>query len=686
MKTFSLPGMFLFFALVFMQPDIVYGQKSVLLSEMRHIRNTGSREWTEFAEKADSELTLNFAVESEAIDQTLELTQYDVKLQWKVLVNGTGIGTLIQDEKKTTTYFRIPATLLKTTDNVLTIRSEEKVPDDILVSGIAIHRGALDNLMTAAVDLTIVDELGTLVPGRITIINDKRSLQQFVVGSNKNVAARPGCLYEADAVPIRIPPGTYTMFGTRGFEYGVDSIILTLKAGDHVKHQFVVRREVDTDGLVAADTHVHTFTYSKHGDANLRERVLTLAGEGIELPVMTDHNIYVGVKPVVDSVVQDCPAVKLTPVVGDEVTTIVGHFNVLDVSITDPLIDYRGKNWSDVGKAITSVAPGNIVILNHARDDHDNFRPFDPSRHLSVVGVDRDGWKLPATAMEVINSGSQQSNYMVLFDDWFGMLNGGVNLTPVGSSDSHDVNRFIVGQGRTYVKVKDDDPGNIDIESAMRAMGKGEVLVSCGLLVKIFINQKYGPGELAKATKRVTVRLDVLGPSWSRAEVVSLYMNGSKIREERILVNPGAPIAQAFSWDIDLPPHDVFFAAIAEGKVGDTPFWPIAKPYQPASIEWTPRVYAGTGAVWVDGNGNGRRESAGTIAAGLLKQNTSSLAGLFSKLKSHDESVVSQVATLLWKNGEDLKSDKFRELLAKAPDHVRQGFGVVVKETSKLKR
>lgn len=662
-----------------------HGQARVLESGMRHLRNNGSREWSEFPERAASGLRINFDVESGTTDQTLELTQQDVKLQWKVFINDAVIGRLIQDEKKTTTYFRVPAELLKSTDNVLTIRSDEKIADDILVGEISMLRGSVDNLMTAAIDLSIVGEAGPLVPGRITLINEKRSLQTVRVINGKNIAVRPGCVYTADSVSILIPPGRYTLYGTRGFEYGVDSTVVMLKAGDHIRHQFAVRREVDTDGWIAADTHVHTFTYSKHGDATLHERLLTLAGEGVELPVMTDHNIYVDPRPMLDSVRKNYPNVRMTPVVGDEVTTTVGHFNVLDIPAGAEIINHRGVSWNDINKSIATAVGNKVVILNHARDVHNNFRPFDPARHLSSVGIDRDGWQVPANAMEVINSGSQQSDFMVLFKDWFGMLNGGVHLTPIGGSDSHDVNRFIVGQGRTYVKVQS-DTGDIDIDKAMGAILNGEVMVSCGLLTKITVDRQFGPGELVKATKRVSVQLEVDGPAWSSADVVSLYMNGRKIREEKIVAATGSTIKQVFSWDIDLPPHDVFFAAIAEGIVGDIPFWPIAKPYQPTSAEWVPRVYAGTGAVWVDVNGNGRRESASSIAAGLLKQYGTHLTGLFQKLKTYDESVASQVAALLWKNGEDITSDKFQRMLAGAGDQSKNGFAIVIQEISKLKK
>ena len=61
--------------------------------------------------------------------------------------------------------------------------------------------------------------------------------------------------------------------------------------------------------------------------------------------------------------------------------------------------------------------------------------------------------------MEVVNSGAQQTDVMRPFRDWFGLLNHGLALTPVGASDSHDVSRYIVGQGRTYIRCQSDQPG-----------------------------------------------------------------------------------------------------------------------------------------------------------------------------------------------------------------------------------
>lgn len=675
-------------ALAQLMPHPLFGQDDgqTLLSEIRHIRNAGPPEWSTFALDAVPALLITFMVPAPAIQHVLGLTQVDVKQDWRLSFNGMPIGRLIQDEKSTRTYFAIPAGVLNAGENQLSISSNASVADDILLGDIQLYQQSMEELMSAKVDVEIVDEKGNAIPGRITIINNKRSLQTFLCEPDKNIAVRAGCLYTPHRATLRLPAGTYMLYGGRGFEYGIDSLALTLSPGDHKSHRFVVRKEVDTNGWIASDTHVHTYTHSGHGDATLRERIITLAGEGIEMPVMTDHNTYVNATPTLDSVARTHPNVKMSLVMGDEVTTRVGHFNVFDIPTGADVIGHTSSDWKEVEASIDVVGRERVVILNHARDVHNSFRPFDPARHLSSVGMDRDGWKLPANAMEVINSGSQQTDFMLLFRDWFGMLNAGHELTPIGSSDSHDVNRYIVGQGRTYIKSEDGDESHIDIARAMRNLLKGEVMVSGGLLTKIVVNNDYGPGDLAIGKRKIEVVVDVLGPAWSNADSVILYMNGSKIREAAVVKRSGEPIRQRFRWKMKAPAHDVYFAAIAHGLAPEMPFWPIAKPYQPTSPRWTPRVYGASGTVWFDGDRNGRRESAAVYAASLLLTHGKDLKKLFRELSSFDTAVSAQVAAMMWRNGADLRSDEMRSLLQHSAVHVRRGFDIVVAEASHIRR
>src|SRR5690606_17135734 len=145
-----------------------------------------------------------------------------------------------------------------------------------------------------------------------------------------------------------------------------------------------------------------------------------------------------------------------------------------------------------------------------------------PSRHLAIAGMRLDGWEFPANAMEVINSGSQQSDQFQLLHDWFGMLNGGYFLTPVGASDAHDVSRYIVGQARTYIRGNDDEPGNINVTQAVKDFLEGSVVVSFGLFVKIEINDAYGPGEIVPPSAEVNVSVEVSGRACIRSNRIAL--------------------------------------------------------------------------------------------------------------------------------------------------------------------
>ena len=163
------------------------------------------------------------------------------------------------------------------------------------------------------------------------------------------------------------------------------------------------------NGYVSCDTHVHTLTYSGHGDATLDERVLTIAGEGIELPIATDHNCQVDYH---DAAVKHGVRRYFTPVVGNEVTTSVGHFNIFPVSAGGPIPDYQLKDWKAIYESIAQRTGAPVVILNHPRDLHSDYRPFGPEHHNAVTGENLDGWVLRANAMEVINSGAQQSDVL----------------------------------------------------------------------------------------------------------------------------------------------------------------------------------------------------------------------------------------------------------------------------------
>jgi hypothetical protein len=288
--------------------------------------------------------------------------------------------------------------------------------------------------------------------------------------------------------------------------------------------------------------------------------------------------------------------------------------------------------------------------------------------------------------MEVINSGSQQSDFMNLYHDWFGMLNRGYFLAPIGSSDSHDVSRFTVGQGRTYIQSRVEDPAAINVADVIKNVREGKVMVSLGLLTKIVVNQQYGSGDIVPASNQVNVALEVHGPGWTRVDRVALYSNGKKIREEKINQGSTAGIKWKGSWTINIPKHDVFLVAIAEGPGDGMSYWPIAKPYQPSSPDWHPRVLGSTGAVWIDADRNGKRNSANDYALEIMNTSQGDINKIVENLISFDEAVAMQVAALLWKDGKTLTSNEISNSLKRAAPATKVGFERIVNEVAKIQK
>lgn len=671
LKRFDFSGILVLTCILF--STISFAQVRVLDSSSHHLRISDQPEWEEFANSTPKkELVIRFDIK-EKTQHTVSLVQYDVKQNWSVFLNDRKIGPLVMDGNKMRIYFELMPEVIRIGENKLTIKTETTIPDDIVISEITLDERPLEKLLTEArVDIDVIDrKTNNPIPSRITIVDKQRILQSTGTKAANHLAIRPGFVYTADGkVSLQVPSGEYIIYAGRGFEYGVDSVNVSIKAGQHFSKKLIIQREVQTDGWISSDTHIHTLTHSGHGDATDLERALTIAGEGVELPVITEHNMIPDFSTAAKKTGVD---IWFTIATGDEVTTSVGHFNVFPLAIKGPVPDHRVKNWDELSQNLPAKDK-TVVILNHGRDIHNGFSPFDPKRHISIAGYSLDNWKLPANAMEIVNSGALQDDPMKLVYDWFGLLNRGFALTPVGSSDSHDVSRYLVGQARTYVKTGDADPGRIDIEEAVTNLKQGRVMVSFGLLPKVIVNKKYGPGDQALFSKNTIVDVEVAGPGWVKAERVSLYANGIKIREEKVTTSNAAGIKWKGQWRLPHLKQDVFLVVIAEGSGDHLPFWPIVKPYQPVSTSWKPYTMGVSGAVWIDADQDGKISNAHDYAKKLVTRFGQNLTGLFKAMSTHDEAVAVQVAALLHESGMNLLEPVVATAVSKASNSIQEGF------------
>ncbi|BCS34918.1 hypothetical protein TBR22_A41440 [Luteitalea sp. TBR-22] len=625
-----------------------------LLAQPTHLGIAGRPEWDWFRGRTPvgESLTLTFDSRPNSGEYTLIVRQQDVKEGWAVELNGRPLGTLVRMEASLVHALPVPAGALREGANTLRIAC--RTPgDDILLHDVRLEPVPQETLLTAAsLRVRVLGDDGEPLPARVTVVDESGSLAALRPLPGPRQAVRPGVAYVAtDPAIVGLRPGTYQISATRGPEYGRHRATVTLRAGDARELDLRLSREVRTDGWVAADTHIHTLEVSGHGDASLAERALTLAGEGVELAIATEHDVQADYAPTLHAT---GASGSVTPVVGTEVTTKTGHFNVFPA-----IAGHRGVE-------------GPVTVLNHPHDTHAGFTPFDGSHFNAATGASRD---LPRafTAMEVVNSGAMRSDWMEPVRSWFALLNRGLRITPIGASDSHDVSRFIVGQGRTYVRAPDGDARRIAVSTAVESLRAGRVMVSLGLFAEARIGTA-GPGDLVDARAATVVEGTVSGATWVRADRVTLFVNGVEAAHAPIGGVLAGRVRKAdVRWPLPSRRHDYHVVVIARGPGVTDPSWAIPTPYQPTAPTWSPVVFALTAPIYVDADGDGVFSSARDYAGRLVEAHGASLPALFRALASHDAVVSSHAAELLEARGVDLAGEDVRRALRVAAVPVRAG-------------
>jgi hypothetical protein len=655
---------------------------SVLLSDSRtHLRSGETPEWSQFAEgkPVGRQLDLRFVAQANTNEATLFIRQDDVRHDWSVELNGTRLGKLFLMEADLLHTLAIPAGAIKDGGNTLSILPPRD-NDDIIIHDISITpRPVAEVLREASLSVRVTDSAGEReLPCRLTIVNAQGSLASLTGTSNTPaLAVRPGVVYTGNGrAEIGLPAGEYTVFASRGFEWSVATQKVQIATGGNTRLELQLNHAVPTPGWVSCDPHVHTFTHSRHGDATIEERMLTLAGEGIELPVAADHNLQIDYA---EAARRMGVADWFTPVTGNEVTTPAGHFNIFPVEPDARVPDFRITSWPHLMTALRATPNVRVVVLNHPRNVHNGFQPFAATNFNAVTGENLRGPEFTFDAMEVMNSSAQQSDFMLVYRDWFALMNFGYRITAVGSSDGHDVSRYIVGQGRTYIACADGDPGRIDVAEASSKLVAGRALVSMGLLADLKVNNRFRVGDTAtNLGPEITVSVQVLAPPWTGATNVTLFANGVKLKEQTL-----RGMSEMTTWIIPRPAHDVHLVAIATGPGVTAPYWAIPRPYQPASQDWTGRVIASTNPIWLDADGDGQFTAARGYARRLVQEHGAASPGLITALGQYDEAVAAQAASFCAEAGVSLEAPELAALLEFGADQVRRGFSKFAAEWQK---
>ncbi len=568
-------------------PQQVEGR--VLDATLHHVGDDPTPEWTEApAPPEAAPLVIVFEAAANAGEWLLYLSARDIDSDWSVELNGRALGLLARVKALTELRFVVPPGAVATGKNELRIIASDP-KDDMLVGRARLEQRSLrEALQLGRLEVDVHDPDGEPLPARLTFTDRGGALVELYYADARSTAVRRGIAYtQAGHALLELPPGPVTVWAGRGMEWSVAQVAVEVVTGATRKVELVIAREVDTAGWVACDTHIHTLTHSGHGDATVVERMFTIAGEGLELPIATDHNHQIDYRPTQQ-------ALQLTrwftPVVGNEVTSDNGHMNAFPLPAGTDVPPWKETDWGKLVEGIRAKG-AQVVILNHPRWPENGKDPLTAFRFDDQSGERGTGQRFLFDCIEIVNSDGPTAPPEGVLPAWFALLNRGERFTAIGSSDSHAVG-VIVGQGRTYVPSVTDDPAQIDVAAACRAFKEGRVSVSYGLFATIEIEGRGMGDTVEPASDEVEALVRVRHPAWITPKQVEIVIDGTLAAAVALdEMQPGdGPRERVRRVRVRVPDHDSWLVAIASAPKVTAPYWPMS----------LPRALAITNPIWID--------------------------------------------------------------------------------------
>jgi len=490
---------------------------------------------------------------------------------------------------------------------------------------------ALSCLQAQVVQYDITDMDGHELPAKITFLQpDERTPTSLDIKSRlPEYAARKNVvytLYGKGEIPVTV--GSLRAWVSRGPEWSIAVVDLQMTAERPAALKAVLERVVDTRGWISGDLHLHTKTYSGHGDANVEERLITLCAENVEWVVATDHNHHTDYAPIAGRI---GAARWLATTVGNEVSTGIGHFNTFPLDPNSKPVDPKGTDARALFKRIRENPLDEILQVNHPRWTTHSGAYFNSFRLSPVTGEPGKGeFSWDFDSMEILNdntlggwevkplAGGMEPDFdRSVRDDWFNLLQKGLTYTAVGNSDSHDVNAMIGGCPRNFIASPTDDPREVREADLVKALREHRVTVSSGIFVTLTANGKPVGSTVRPEGGEVALAVKVQAAPWIDADRVVVVANGETVFQEDLPQPekaPGGslpPVRPVVRFEKTLrfkPAEDTWYVVYA---VGDTPPYPmLPKVTIPLGF---------TNPVWVDADGDGRFTSARELAAALVR-------------------------------------------------------------------
>ncbi|MBI5524705.1 MAG: CehA/McbA family metallohydrolase [Deltaproteobacteria bacterium] len=343
----------------------------------------------------------------------------------------------------------------------------------------------------------VKDGAGHALPAKILLYQEGSLLRRVFGGGG------PGT--------IALPPGDYEVSVTRGFEYTTYQGNFTVTAGAETRLPVTLDHAVDTTGWMSTDGHAHAGP-SADNRIPIPERIRTVAAEGLDVAISTDHEFVSDWRPGIEETGLDG---WVATVVGQEVTaSIPEHTNIYggltpryDLDARGGYVRWFGHNIAEI-YSLERVRGAKVNQFNHPRGyiemigyDVTTGLPAleDPTALGLAAGAELWDWDFDAVELQNGPApifGAQGEAGM--FDYWMSFLNLGHKVTAMGNSDAHDYE--IVGTPRDYFPASTEDPRSFSEDELVKAVKEGRVVVSTGAFARILANGSAGVGDLVTDT------------------------------------------------------------------------------------------------------------------------------------------------------------------------------------------
>jgi hypothetical protein len=410
-----------------------------------------------------------------------------------------------------------------------------------------------------------------------------------------------------------LPPGTWDVAISRGYEYEPVQATVTIPAGGSARLDASLERMVDTTGWMSFDGHVHTEA-SPDSRVLRSDRARQAAAVGLDVVVDSDHEVISDLTPGIDD---SGLGEFVATVIGEEVTASSPEHTqawpiVPDGTPRGGPVPWYGKS---IGQIFTAERDrgAEVVVLNHPRigcnylclTDWDRVTGEARMLDAAALGVPADqplfDWNFDA--VEVMNGPrdilmhADRPDRSGFLDDWLAMLNLGHRITGIGTSDSHDPEDL--AWPRTYFPAPTDAPASFDDAMLVDAVLGGKAQISAGAFARVTANGA-GIGELASgADVALQVHIEAV-PSVDVDRVVVLANCDAVAEIAATDPNGTVKLDTEVSLHLDSDAHLVVMA------FGSQPMPPGLYDYDPTGV---PRVI--TNAIYVDADGNGRFDAPG---------------------------------------------------------------------------